>query len=185
MNKLQVRNRMSFLIPMFALILSVITVFLVSKPVLKMVYPLKYEYLIEEYSGIYGLDKYMIMGVISAESKFDEFAVSYKNAKGLMQIKDETMQWCMDKFGIELHEDANELNINVGCAYIRYLTDKFYGNEKTALAAYNAGEGNVSEWLGEQGNGADYSLSKIPYDETRNYVETVGKRRKIYKYLYN
>ena len=71
-------------------------------------------------------------------------------------------------FDIDTNGDFNEMNINVGCAYIRYLTDKFAGNKKTVLAAYNAGEGNVTKWLGEQGNGEDLSLSEIPYTETDN-----------------
>ncbi len=171
--------------PVFAAVLAVITVFLVSRPVLRAVYPLKYEHFIEKYSADYNLDKYLVMGIISAESKFDESAVSHKNAKGLMQIKDETFNWCVEIFGIEAQPDANEMNINVGCAYIRYLTDKFSGNEKTAVAAYNAGEGNVSDWLDEQRSGSDHSLSEIPYGETEKYVETVWKRQKIYKYLYN
>jgi len=185
MNKIQVRNRMSFMVIMFALVISVISILLVSKPILRAVYPLKYDNLISEYSAIYGLDKYMVMGIISAESKFEETAVSHKNARGLMQIKDETFDWCAKMFDIDTNGDFNEMNINVGCAYIRYLTDKFAGNKKTVLAAYNAGEGNVTKWLGEQGSSEDLSLSEIPYTETEKYVETVEKRQKIYRYLYN
>ena len=100
-----------------------------------------------------------------------------------MQIKEETATWCIEKFDIKKSDDENALNISIGCAYLRYLIDKYKGCTDTALAAYNAGEGNVSDWLRQQG-GESVILSAIPFGETQRYVETVNKRFKIYKFLY-
>ncbi|MBQ4631073.1 MAG: lytic transglycosylase domain-containing protein [Clostridia bacterium] len=151
---------------------------------LKKAYPLKYEDYIISCSEKYNLDKYLIMGIISAESKFNENAVSHKDAKGLMQIKDETALWCIENFEISTDCEPQELNIRIGCAYMRYLLDKYHGNEKTALAAYNAGEGNVNEWLKNQSTDSNSALESIPYKETADYVKRVDKRAKIYRFLY-
>ncbi len=168
----------------FGIIAFFVMVAVLFKPVMKLAYPVKYIDLIQKYSKEYNLDEHMVMAVISTESKFDKDAVSPKNAKGLMQLKEETALWCMEQFdinsdGADIH--TPELNIRIGCAYLRYLTDKFK-NTNTALAAYNAGEGNVSGWLKDS---KDESLLKsIPFAETKKYVNTVNKRTKIYHYLY-
>lgn len=172
----------------FYIIFGTLIVFTVAlllfKPIMKIAYPVKYIDLIEKYSDEYNLDKYMVMAVISTESKFDKDAVSHKNAKGLMQLREETALWCMEQFDIASKSDdihAPELNINLGCAYLRYLTDKFE-NTNTALAAYNAGEGNVSKWLEDSKD--EIKLNSIPFDETKKYVDTVNKRTHVYRYLY-
>ncbi len=168
----------------FGAIAFLTAAFLLFKPCLRLFYPVKHIEIIEKYSGEYNLDKYTVMAVISTESKFDEDAISHKNAKGLMQLKDETALWCMEQFeipsdGYDIH--TPKLNIRIGCAYLNYLKDKF-GDENLALASYNAGEGNVSKWLKKSDR--DSVLKSIPYEETENYVKTVNKRTKIYRYLY-
>ncbi len=153
--------------------------------ILKTLYPLKYEESIDEYSAKYGLDRYLVMGVISAESRFSEDAVSHKSAKGLMQLKDDTAYWCAEKYGIggEIYEA--EVNIEIGCAYLRYLLDLFGNDTENALAAYNAGQGNVKKWLADSKYSSDgKNLDKIPYVETSDYVLRVQRRAKIYKKIY-
>lgn len=152
---------------------------------LKTIYPLKYENSIEEYSTKYNLDKYLVMGVISAESRFSEDAVSPKSAKGLMQLKDDTAYWCAEKYGIQGEIYEAEVNIEIGCAYLRYLLDIFGQDTENALAAYNAGQGNVKKWLADQRYSTDgKNLDTIPYTETRDYVLRVERRARIYKKLY-
>lgn len=169
-----------------AVILLVVALLSVNS-VLRLIYPLEYEDEIVKYSTEFGLDKHLVMGIISAESGFDEEAVSIKNAVGLMQIKEETAKWCVERLNIK--EDVSNLadvdvNIHIGCAYLDYLVGLFE-NEETAVAAYNAGLGNVRKWL----ENAEYSedgktLSKIPFVETEKYVERVFSRKKTYKKLY-
>ena len=169
------------------IVLGAICLFSV-KPVLKALYPLKHEESITTYSSEYSLDPYLVMAVISAESGFEENALSHKDAKGLMQLKEETAQWCVEKFDIDTtHEKIYEAetNIMIGCCYLSYLTEIFHGETKTAIAAYNAGQGNVSEWLKNPEYSDDgKTLKKIPFKETEAYVEKVMKRQQIYQKLY-
>lgn len=185
MNQIQYKSRSRYIYIISALVLIVTSACLVAKPIMRIAYPLRFDDLIQKYAADYGLDVHLVMALICTESRFDENAVSHKGAKGLMQLKDETAQWCMEKFGIEETSDSNALNVNIGCAYLRYLTDKYSGNTDTALAAYNAGEGNVAKWLNEQGNDNSVVLCNIPFSETEKYVEKVNKRTRIYKFLYS
>lgn len=158
------------------------------RPVMKAIYPLKYEEEILKYSSQYNLDEYLVMGVISSESSFTEEAQSHKSAKGLMQLKEETALWCVEnlKLDIELEDIYHpEQNICVGCAYLSYLKDLYGGNTTIAIAAYNAGLGNVNKWLSDhRWADKDGNLKTIPFEETEKYVKKVEKRAKIYKMLY-
>lgn len=171
----------------FNIIFGIVALFLVAivflKPIMRCFFPVKYIDIVKQYSNEYNIDAHLIMAVIRTESKFKEDAESDKGAKGLMQLKDDTAKWCAKEFGFSYDGDITnpETNIKIGCAYLRYLIDKF-GNVATALAAYNAGEGNVTQWLEKQGSGME--LTEIPFGETKRYVELVQKREKIYNFLY-
>ena len=145
-------------------------------------FPLKYWGYIEKYADEYGLDKFMFSGIIYAESRFDNTAHSGL-ARGLMQMTDATADWVAEKLGIEYDYDMAEepeINIRMGCYYLSCLIDK-YNNEETALAAYNAGMGNVSKWLADKRYSSDgETLFDMPYGETKRYV----KRVKIFTYIY-
>lgn len=183
MSKLNRKTRKAIIF----LLLIIIAVIFLYKPALKLYYPLKYGDYIETYSTKYNVDKYLVMGVISAESRFNETALSHKGAKGLMQITDNTAKWCADNFGIKYEIGGYiepEANIETGCAYLEYLIDT-YSNTETALAAYNAGPGNVSKWLKDKNYSSDgVSLDNIPFKETEDYVDKVIKRRNIYYDIY-
>ena len=170
----------------FLLLIFISTIFL-YKPVMKMYYPLKHEILIENISSKYNIDKYLVMAVISAESRFDQSAKSSKGAKGLMQITDTTANWCNNNFNLN-YENIDlfnpETNVEVGCIYLEYLIDT-YESVETALAAYNAGPGNVNDWLSNEKYSKDgKTRDVIPYGETREYVDKVTKRRNSYFELY-
>ena len=172
----------------FAFVIAAVVLMLIARPVLEAVYPLRYEDEISRYSREYNLDPYLVMSIISAESRFDENAVSHKDAKGLMQLKEETAEWCVKKFKINTsHEKLYEpeINIMIGCCYLNYLNKLFDGETETAIAAYNAGPGNVSEWLKNPEYSSDgKTLINIPFPETDTYVAKVLKRQKIYFKLY-
>ncbi len=148
--------------------------------------PLKYEGYIEKYAEEYGLDKYLVMGVIRAESNFRNEAHSGV-ARGLMQLTDETAGWIAEKLEMEYHKDiveAPEANIKMGCYYLSYLKEHFK-DTMAALAAYNAGMGNVAEWLGDSRYSADgKTLLDIPFGETKRYVKRVGIFSWLYEKLY-
>ena len=151
-----------------AMIFSFITVF---------AYPLKYKSHIREAAAAYNIDASLIAGIIRAESSFKSSAVSPKGAIGLMQIMPPTAEFVakkMGKTGYDLFDPKD--NINMGTFYLRYLIEKF-GDLRTALIAYNAGEGNVTKWL----DGAS-KLSTSPFPETNTYVERVLNAKNFYKY---
>lgn len=159
---------------------------MVTRHAAERAFPLRYEAYIEKYADKYGLDKYLVMGVICAESKFDPTAHSGV-AKGLMQITDDTAEWIAERLGTDFYEDMAydpETGISMGCCYLAYLMG-IYENEDTALAAYNAGMGNVWKWLSDESYSADgETLFDMPYGETKKYVKRVRRLEALYKKLY-
>ncbi len=154
--------------------------------VLQLVYPVKYSSIVDKYSQRYNVESALVYSVMKTESGFSESAKSSKNAIGLMQITSDTAYWIADRMNVDdfILSDP-ETNIMFSCWYMRYLTDKF-GETKTALAAYNAGEGNVQRWLDTPSYSSDgVSLDKIPYGETDRYVKAVMKTYNIYNKLYS
>ena len=112
--------------------------------------------------------------------------MSKKGAVGLMQIMPTTKDYISTLYfaGRDFDLYAPSDNLLLGVTYLIYLGEKFK-NEKTALAAYNAGEGRVYEWLKNINYSLDgQSLQVIPFKETAEYVEKVFLYRKFYKFLY-
>lgn len=153
----------------------------------QILYPVAYEDLIEKYAGENDLESYFVMAVVKTESNFISDAHS-GYATGLMQITDETAEWLAGKMkletdSIDLYDP--ETNIKLGCYYLRFLIDRYDGNVDTALAAYNAGMGNVAEWLQNPEYSDDgENLKYIPFTETRNYVQRVNSSWEYYREYY-
>ena len=154
---------------------------------LKIMYPVKYRGEITECAAEYGFDFCLILAVVKAESGFDPSAKSAAGAIGLMQLMPATADFIADKTGFgditvaDLYKP--ETNILLGCAYLRYLADKF-GDIKLALYAYNAGEGNVAAWLIDPRFSRDgKSLYKIPFKETARYHKRVARAEKVYRFI--
>ena len=151
-----------------------------------LVYPIKYSEEIKTYSAIYGVRRTLVFAVIKTESGYDEDCVSEKGAIGLMQLMPDTAEYIASLSGEETADIYDpETNIRYGTKYLAYLIEKF-GDERTAVAAYNAGEGNVTEWLTDErysSNGR--TLTAIPFAETEKYVNKVFFSEKIYRLLYN
>lgn len=151
----------------------------------KYLYPIEHVEIIEQNCREFNLDMALVFSVINVESSFDERAVSGKGAKGLMQIMDSTAEFIAKKLNVYAFDIFDEsVNIKFGCYYLRYLLDKF-SNEKTAIIAYNAGEGNVRRWLSEEEYSKDgENLHYIPFDETRDYIEKIYKNKSKYYKIY-
>lgn len=133
------------------------------------------------------MDKYIVYSIIKNESDFNEKAESNRGAKGLMQIMPSTAAWIesVKNFGY-LKENQlydAELNIRMGCWYISNLMEEFHDTEK-AVAAYNAGRGNVAKWLSNDEFTRDNKLIFIPFKETDIYLKRVMFSYKMYKYIY-
>lgn len=130
----------------------------------------------------------LVASVINVESSFNENAKSSKNAIGLMQLKLATANYMNELNNKEQIEEIDlfnpKTNILLGCQYLRYLIDKFRIIE-TALAAYNAGETRVRSWLKSGIYSTDgKTLSYIPYEETRNYVDKINNNIKFYEKVF-
>ena len=147
-------------------------------------FPSLYERQVERYSDEYGVPKNLIMAIIKAESNFTKDAVSEKGAKGLMQIMDETGEWCAKEIGISEPDLFDvETNIRIGTFYISHLIKMYDGNTETAIAAYNAGFGNVDKWLKDGTLSTDgKNLSSVPFEETDKYIKKVMLYKKVYNF---
>ena len=155
----------------------------------KYIYPFPYRATIERYAGTYGVDAHLAAAVIKAESKFQNDVHSHRGAVGLMQLMPETAGWIAEQiddysYSVDgLHDP--ERNIRYGIWYLSSLQREFYGNDVLALAAYNAGRGNVRDWMQKYGWGSDFSdIDAIPFNETREYVRRVLHDEKEYDRLY-
>lgn len=166
-------------------ILLITTIIFASVFILRLIFPDEYSSPIEKYSKKYGVDIYTAFALIKAESNFNPDAVSSANAKGLMQLTDETFLFCKSNINLESNIFNPESNINAGIWYLSFLNKKFDSNEKNVLASYNAGASNVRKWLESEKYSSDgKTLDKVPYTETRNYIKKVLSYRKIYYLLY-
>ena len=130
----RVRKKRRWKFKLFVFILFVAAIFFSAMYITyNYIFPLKYENKILQYSREYDLDTYLIMGIISTESGFNENAKSHKDAKGLMQIKEDTAEWVVKKFEMDVSNDEiyePHTNIKIGCRYLSYLMDIFYPPRK-------------------------------------------------------
>jgi soluble lytic murein transglycosylase len=142
-------------------------------------YPLAYESIVRGHAENYSLDPALLAAVIYQESKFDTEARSKAGAVGLMQLQPETARGiALRTGGSKFHVDDltnPEINVRYGSWYLRHLLDK-YDEERLALAAFNAGQGNVDSWR-KAGKG-------IAFAETRHYVDRVDELKGIYRDAY-
>jgi len=155
----------------------------------KYVYPYPYQNAIEQYARAHSLETPLVAGVIMSESKFKDEVHSDTGAIGLMQVMPETAEWIAQQidepsFSVEKLHDP-DTNIRFGTWYLSSLQKEFCGNEVLMLAAYNAGRGNVHEWMDTYGWDMDFNdINQIPYQETREYVARVLKNKTKYRSLY-
>lgn len=154
----------------------------------KLNYPQEYSEYVDRASEEYDLDPALIYAIIRTESGFDATAQSGAGACGIMQMMPSSFEWLQEKRGVsgqfETEDLFNpEICIDYGCYLLRYFLD-FYGDERCAVAAYNAGF-VVSDWLEDEQYSADgVTLTDIPYPETSNYVEKVESAKDMYIELY-
>ena len=151
-------------------------------------YPLAYRELIQRYAAEQGLKPAYIAAIILSESSFDPNNTSSANAQGLMQIKPDTADWIAGKFGESYVEGClydPETNIKYGCWYMGWLLDRYNGDKACASAGYHSGQGTVDGWLQDPAYSADgRTLTVIPGENAKKYVERVLERYEKYKEIY-
>jgi peptidoglycan lytic transglycosylase len=151
--------------------------------------PLRHEDVIRQQAHDKGLDPALIAAVIYAESHFRDGQTSSAGALGLMQITPQTARYIARKSGGTAFVVGDlatpQVNIAYGAYYLRYLLRRYDDNETLALAAYNAGEGNVDRWItAARGRERDLTITAIPYAETRSYVTRVKDAKREYERTY-
>ncbi len=154
----------------------------------KLNYPREYSESVEKAAEDYGLDPALIYAVIRTESGFDPEAESEAGARGVMQMLPSSFEWLQEKRGCAGTYTADDLFnpdicIDYGSYLLRYFYD-IYGDERCAVAAYNAGF-VVGDWLADSNYSSDgKTLDEIPYPETSQYVEKVESAKEMYIKLY-
>ncbi len=162
----------------WVILLGWIAVFII---VFSTIYPIKYKSIVLRYSNEFGLTPDLVFAVINAESGFDKTAKSGAGAVGLMQVLPSTASEVGSKLNMaEVDLFSPDDNVRVGCYYLRFLLDKYEGDEVLALASYNAGYNNVNHWVE---NGFDGKAGNIPVEQTKYYVKKIIRYKKIYKIL--
>ncbi|MCC5911765.1 MAG: lytic transglycosylase domain-containing protein [Clostridiaceae bacterium] len=176
----------------FIVIFIISVVFLALQNInwlLRVVYPFHYRDIIETYAEEYNVDPYLMVSIMRNESKFNPNAISRRDAKGLMQIAPITGGWAAEKLNIEDYREDMlydpDLNIRIGAWYLNILHREFDDRLQLIIAAYNAGNGNVSKWLQNPEYSQDgETLDVIPFGETRIYSQKVMRDYEIYKRIY-
>lgn len=151
------------------------------------VYPRPYPDTIAAAEAEFNLPPHLIYAVMRQESGFRPAVVSPANAVGLMQLIEPTARRVADALNEDYEDHKLRVprhNVRYGAYYLRRLLDTFDNNLVLAAAAYNAGPLAVSHWLeGGEHLDLDVFAARIPYSETRGYVERVVENLARYAYL--
>jgi soluble lytic murein transglycosylase len=148
-------------------------------------FPLSPDPRLRDYAERRKLDPAWVMALVRAESAFMEDARSPAGALGLMQVMPATGRETARAIGLKNFAPDQllraETNIPIGTAYLRHMLDRFEGNMILATAAYNAGPGNISKWIPPAGCvEPDIWIERIPFAETRKYVQRILYYSSIY-----
>jgi soluble lytic murein transglycosylase len=173
------RSRARILIPalvLVALAAVAATAVVRSEPAwyLRLRYPLEYEAILMGHARNYRLEPALLAAVIYQESKFDPAAESSSGAIGLMQLTPATAEGIALRTGGSRFQLSDlydpEINVRYGSWYLRHLLDRYDGDLRLALSAYNGGQGNVDRG--------------VVFAETRDYVKSVLATRSHYRKAY-
>jgi len=137
----------------------------------------------------------LVHAVVRQESNFSATAISRVGARGLMQLMPTTAKQVAAKLGQPYAEarltSDPRYNLTLGQAYLGQVVDRFGGSYALALAGYNAGPGRVQQWLRQNGDPRagevdmlDW-IERIPFAETRNYVQRVLEGMQVYRQVLN
>lgn len=155
-------------------------------------HPLRYEELIEEKAGKYNLSPAFVAAIVLNESSFRPDAESSVGARGLMQLMEETAGWIYEKMGgsgaysFDSMYDA-ETNVEYGCWYLNFLSERFRGDPVLVAASFHAGQGEVQNWLNDSRysqDGLTIELENMIDGPTKQYATRVLNDYAAYKRIY-
>ena len=156
----------------------------------RLLYPRRYEALVDQWAQTYDIDPLLVDAFIRTESGFDPQATSAVDARGLMQMTEETFIWLRSKiaegedvtFG-DLYDPA--VSLRFGCYYLHLCMERYGGDVATAAAAYHSGWGTVDALLQKEEHSADgITLQGFPYNQMHHYVEKITACYAVYQNLY-
>lgn len=155
-------------------------------------YPIPYKETIRQKATDQELDPLLVAAIIRVETNYIAGRESRKGALGVMQLMPSTAEWAMEQMKIRklytMDQLKNEVdpNITIGTWYLKSLIRMYNNNMVAAVAAYNAGPGNVNEWLknGTWDGQLETAKNSIPFNETRLYVKKVFHYYEKYKNVY-
>ena len=156
----------------------------------QLLYPRKYEQLVEKWAAAYELDPLLVYAFIRTESGFDPQATSSVDARGLMQMTEETFLWMRSKIApnepltfADLYDP--DTAIRFGCYYLHLCMERYKGDVSTAAAAYHSGWGTVDQLLQMEEHSADgETLQGFPYNQMHHYVNKITACYQTYQRLY-
>lgn len=138
------------------------------------------------------VERPLALAIARQESEFDPYAVSRAGAMGLAQLRPSTAKETARKSGIRYDKKRlfeADYNMLLGSHYLSRMIESYDGSYVLAIAAYNAGPGNVRKWIrqfGTPGNDVESAINwieQIPFAETRNYVQRVMENLQVYRQL--
>ena len=156
----------------------------------RVLYPRKYETLVEKWADTYDLDPLLVDAFIRTESGFDPKATSTVDARGLTQITEETFIWLRSKIApdeglIFANLYAPETSIRFGCYYLHLCMERYHGDVATAAAAYHSGWGTVDALLQMEEHSSDgETLQGFPYNQMNHYVKKITSCYANYQRIY-
>ena len=150
-------------------------------------YPFPFESTILKWSKQRQLNPLLVTSLIRQESRFEPAIESSAGALGLMQVIPPTAKTAAKNIGLSSYSMTNpEDNVNIGTYYLDFTHKKYGNNSMLAVASYNAGPNAVAKWIARYGlQDADEFVEKIPYRETKGYVESVFENYWNYMLVYN
>jgi soluble lytic murein transglycosylase len=180
------RQRVALLVGALVVLVIAIGALLprVDDAVQEVTLPLRHDDIIRQQADDKNVDASLIAAVIYAESHFRD-QTSHAGARGLMQLTPQTAAEVARRSGGTEFVPADlatpQVNISYGAWYLAWLLNRYGENEMLAVAAYNAGTGNVDRWIARD-PGMD--RDDIPFPETRAYVAKVLRARDQYRRQY-
>ena len=188
---MNVKKLLNSLVLVFLLVLGVLCLPPVRTQMEKAFYPCKYSALVEQYAAEYDLDPLLVYSFIRTESGFDPAATSSVNARGLMQMTEETFLWMRSKLAAGENVTFDDLydpetNIRFGTYFVSYCLLRYHDDLATAAAAYHSGWGTVDNLLAQAEYSSDgETLDHYPYPQMRLYVRKITNSYQRYQDIYN